>query len=184
VSSSSPRGPYFNEPQFNAIMKRFIDMIISGNRVDVAARYAGLHKDSVYEWMGRGAKESLKRMKPTYKPKPTEDQYVRFHEEIENAFVRAEARDLLVIDNAAQGIPIVEEVEETDEHGKKTKVKKIIGYDIPPNPAWAAWKLERRLFRYYGRHETLTVEGGDKPVAYELQWGTTIKAKGSKNKKK
>lgn len=181
----SAHGPYFNDAQFNAIMQRFISMIQTGNRIEVAAQYVGIHRDSLYEWMKRGSKESLRRLRPKYKHKKSENDYVRFYETIQDAINFAEMRDLKTIDDAAQGqFPEYDFVDEIGADGKNHKIKKIIGWGIVPDPRWAAWKLERRLPKLYGRNETLTLEGGDKPVAYELQWGVPIAAKGKGAKKK
>lgn len=89
-------------------------MIRGGNYIETAAAYAGISKQTLYNWLRRGARQKS-------------GQYREFALAVEQALAEAEMRDLALIEQAARD-------------GK-----------------WqaAAWRLERRFPKRWGRQDYL-----------------------------
>lgn len=113
---------------------------------ETAAALAGIDRDSFYEWLKRGAKEES-------------GPYREFSDTIKSALAVGQMRDLAVIDRAANGY----DVEKTktfvkdwvDDAGKKVGNVVETTTERYREFAWqaAAWKLERRFPRLWGRVE-------------------------------
>ena len=69
------------------LQERLLSYLRKGNYVETAAACAGIHKDTFYEWMKRGAKG--------------EEPYASFAEAVHAALAEGEAQDLERIGNAA-----------------------------------------------------------------------------------
>lgn len=129
---------------------------------ETAAALAGVNRDSFYEWLKRGAKEES-------------GPYREFSDTIKNALAVGQMRDLAVIDKAANGY----DVEKTktlvkdwvDDAGKKVGNVVETTTERHREFAWqaAAWRLERRYPRLWGRTERPDVPdlpgAEDRPVA-------------------
>lgn len=106
------------------LQAEMVNIIRGGNYVETACAYVGLNKSTFYDWMKRGARE-LDRVKKNPKARVRKDEqiYVEFSNAIKKAEAEAEARDVLTIGKAAE-------------------------------TQWqaAAWRLERRLPKKWGRH--------------------------------
>lgn len=107
------------------IQEEICKVIRSGNYIETAAAYAGVHKSSIYEWMKRGAREKDRlRKNPKARMKKSEAIYVDFSDAIEKALAHAEIRDVAIIGKAAE-------------------------------TQWqaAAWRLERKFRDRWGRND-------------------------------
>lgn len=73
------------------VSKQITDVIAAGNYIETAAAYAGIHKDTLYDWLkrGRAAKTGI---------------YSDFVEAVEQALAQAEVRDLAIIGKAANEV--------------------------------------------------------------------------------
>jgi hypothetical protein len=96
------------------------DAIRAGVRPEIAAVYNGVAARSYYRWMALGRAAGA------------EPSYLEFVEAVELALAEWEARDVLLIGEAAKG----------DWHA-------------------AAWRLERRLPKVYGRRERHEIANAD-----------------------
>lgn len=107
-------------------------VVRAGNYIETAAAYAGLSKQTLYDWMKRGRREAEARIsgKPAVR---REEKYVRFLDAIEKALADGEIRDVAIVAKAAT-----------------------------ENWQAAAWKLERRNPGRWGRvrHEITGKDGG------------------------
>ena len=107
-------------------------VVRAGNYIETAAAYAGISKQTLYDWMKRGRRESEARLEGKRK-KPAEEKYVRFLDAVEKALADSEIRDVAIVAKAAT-----------------------------ENWQAAAWKLERRNPGKWGRvrHEVTGKDGG------------------------
>jgi transposase len=71
------------------VQKRIIDALRAGNYVETAAAYAGIGRQTLYDWLHRGAKEG-------------KGAYHEFHEAVEKALAESEVRDVALIAKAAE----------------------------------------------------------------------------------
>lgn len=105
------------------LQAEMVNIIRVGNYVETACAYVGLNKSTFYDWLKRGARE-LDRIKqnPKARIRKEEEIFVEFSNAIKKAEAEAEARDVLIIGKAAE-------------------------------TQWqaAAWRLERRLPKKWGR---------------------------------
>lgn len=109
--------------------EKIISAIKAGNYIETAAAYAGISKNTLYEWLKRGEREKQRVEKSNKaKIKKSEEIYVIFTDAVEKALAEAEMRDVLIIGKAAE---------------KEWQA--------------AAWRLERKFPDRWGRK--LNVEG-------------------------
>lgn len=75
-----------------------LDAIRAGNYMETAAAYAGVHKDTFYEWLknGRTAQQKTGRLTAL------ETRFAEFAADVEQALAQAEVRDVAIIGKAAQ----------------------------------------------------------------------------------
>jgi len=107
--------------------------VADGNYVETAAALHGVSKDTIYRWLKRGARERQRlEKKPSLKPKKKEAMYRLFSDAIEKARAEAEENDLRIIGDAS-----------------KTQWQA------------AAWRLERRNYRRWGRRQLIEHTGED-----------------------
>jgi hypothetical protein len=107
------------------LQTQIVAYITAGSYVETAAKAAGICKDTLYEWLSRGAKG--------------DEPYRAFSDAVQRALGQGELRDIAIIDNAAK------------------------------NGVWqaAAWKLERRNPKMWGRREHVELTGANGgPVAH------------------
>jgi hypothetical protein len=109
--------------------------------METAAQYAGLHKDTLYEWLKRGAREKDRVARnPRNRIREEERLFVLFSDAIKEALAQAEIQDVTMITQAAM------------------------------NGAWqaAAWRLERKFPGRWGRKPIVEVTGKDGgPIQHE-----------------
>lgn len=118
-----------------------LTLVRAGNYLEVAAAAAGVARDSLFEWLKRGARErrSVQAGKRE-KPRKSEQPFVDFSDSLQKARGTSEAADLEVIRRAA--------------------VK---------NWQAAAWRLERKHPQRWGRRERHEITGKDGgPVKSEV----------------
>ena len=75
------------------VQQRIVDAIAAGNYMETAAHYAGIHKDTLYEWLKRGRAA-----------KKGDETYTAFAQAVEEALARAEIRDVALIARAAEHV--------------------------------------------------------------------------------
>lgn len=112
-----------------SLIDEFARVIKAGNYIETAAAYVGISKNTVYDWLRRGAREKERLEKnPRAKPKKSEAPFVEFSDAVEKALAAAEIRDVMLIGKAAE-------------------------------TQWqaAAWRLERKFPDRWGRKERLEV---------------------------
>jgi hypothetical protein len=130
------------------INERVIDeiakLVRAGNYLEVAAQYAGIDVVTLYDWMKRGAWEKERREKPYTRPRQDEEVFVQFSNTIKEALAEAELRDVNTITAAAND-------------GQWTA---------------AAWRLERKFPKRWGR-KAIEVTGADGgPIQHEVEHKT------------
>lgn len=119
---------------------RVVEAIKQGATYELAAKFAGISYDTFNNWRKRGRAELERLQNPNTKPRDKEARYVQFFEAVEKAEGDATVHWLAIIQKAAFG----------------------------GNWQAAAWKLERRYYRAYGR-QAHTVEHEGK-IAFELSF--------------
>lgn len=72
-----------------ALQKKVVDAIKAGAYIETAAAFAGIHKDTLYEWLKKGARS---RGGP----------FFEFSQAVEQALAHSELRDITIIGTAAQ----------------------------------------------------------------------------------
>lgn len=108
-----------------SIIDKIVSAIRQGAYIETAAAYAGINKDTFYDWMKKGANEKLERQKALENKEKRPKKYhlqVLFSDSIEKAMAESELFDLSVITQAAK------------------------------KGTWqaAAWRLERKFPKKYG----------------------------------
>jgi transposase len=100
---------------------RIVEAIEAGNYIEVAAQCAGISKNTLYRWLAMANEDGA------------EDRYVDFRDALEKARANAEARNLRVIQQAAN------------------------------DGTWqaAAWYLERTAWQRWGRRTMVTGDAGE-----------------------
>jgi transposase len=117
------------------VQETIVTVLKTGAYLETAAAFAGVSLEAVYAWMRRGKLKG----RSIYKD---------FRQAVERASAEAEVKDLLVIDAAAKGA--------TDPATGATVRS--------PNWNAAAWRLERRHPRKWGRFDRVEHEVGDETV--------------------
>lgn len=85
------------------VQDKIVSAIRLGNYMETAAAYAGINKDTLYNWLRRGQREKEKKAKDeAYEIPRYERQFVRFSDAVEKALAEAEMRDVMVIYEAAK----------------------------------------------------------------------------------
>ena len=108
---------------------RIVQLLKAGNYVETAAAMAGVSKQTLFNWMKRGARERERLEKnPRAKVRLKEAPYADFLDSVEKAQAQAEVVDVAAISAGARG-------------------------------SWqaAAWRLERKFPARWGRRDHLKV---------------------------
>lgn len=88
TTTPARRGPGRPTALTPAVEERIILAVRRGNYIETAAAFAGISKDSLYEWLKRGAREP-------------DSAYAAFSDALEKALAEAEMSDLARIEKAA-----------------------------------------------------------------------------------
>jgi transposase len=118
-------------PELQALV---VEALNSGNYIETAAAYAGIHEATIYRWLERGRIERARLSDDDdAKPDPEETPYREFCEAVEKTRANAEVRSLALIQQAAM------------------------------NGTWqaSAWYLERSYPRKWGRFERQEITGAN-----------------------
>jgi len=87
----------------NEIKHKIITAIRAGNYIETASAYAGISKNTLYDWLRRGEREKQRVEKnPRYKIRKSEQPFVDFSDAVEKALAEAEVRDVAIIAKAAE----------------------------------------------------------------------------------
>lgn len=115
------------------VQERILEAIRAGNYNDTAAKYAGIGVSTFYSWMERGRRERERAAALNTAPDAKEALYLDFMEAVERAEAESEVRDVAIIARAAA------------------------------TGTWqaAAWRLERKYPRKYGRFDRNEISGPD-----------------------
>lgn len=85
------------------IKNKIVTAIRAGNYIETAAAYAGISKNTLYDWLRRGEREKQRVEKnPRYKIRKSEQPFVDFSDAVEKALAEAEVRDVAIIAKAAE----------------------------------------------------------------------------------
>lgn len=84
------------------LQDKIVDVIRAGNYIETAASFAGLSKNTLYDWMKRGARERERIDNTGKKMLKKEQPFVEFSDAIEKALAEAEMRDVLRIGEASK----------------------------------------------------------------------------------
>lgn len=94
------RGPVKLTPEMTERVAKYIR---AGNFIETASAASGIHKSTLYDWLKRGARERQRvAASATARVRKSEALYVAFSEAIEKAQAESEARDILLIGQAAK----------------------------------------------------------------------------------
>lgn len=75
------------------IQDKIIDLLLKGNYIETAAACAGISKNTLYDWLKRGAREA-ERIEKGGNPNLSERKFVLFSDAVDKAMADAEARDV------------------------------------------------------------------------------------------
>ncbi len=169
------------------IVAKIAKAIVAGAYKETASAIVDVHRDTLNEWLRRGAKEKERVKRDTQKGlrgvriRAPERLYVELSDAVEKAIARADVRDLGYVDEAARGgrkeVVTVTRTKAQPMIDHRTG-KPIVRKDGVPimitetttetresraAPEWqaAAWKLERRNPRLYGRRTYAEITGRD-----------------------
>lgn len=85
-----------------SVQDKIVSAIRVGNYIETAAAYAGISKNTLYDWLKRGEREKQRVEKnPRFKIRKSEKIYVDFSDAVEKALAEAEIRDVMRIEKAA-----------------------------------------------------------------------------------
>ena len=137
------------------LAEKIISAIRVGGYVETAAAFAGISKDTFYEWLKRGAREQ-------------DGEFKEFSDAIGRAIADSEMRYVGVVAKAASGYDVVRErtIMEPGPDGKLQAASVTTDRTHEFNPAAAMWWLERRFMHRWGRMERPEVAElpDDKPI--------------------
>lgn len=80
--------------------EKIVQALASGNYLQVAARYAGIHPNTLNDWLDRGRREQA-RIDDDQEPSEAEATYLELFQKVEQARAQAEVRSLALIQRAA-----------------------------------------------------------------------------------
>jgi len=85
------------------IVAKIVKAIRAGNYIETAAAYAGISKNTLYDWLRRGEREKQRlATNPRSKMRKSEAPFVEFSDAVERALAEAEVRDVTIIAKAAE----------------------------------------------------------------------------------
>ena len=136
------------------LQTKIVKALEAGNYLETAAAAVGVHKQSLYTWMRKG------------NDKP-DSPHGRFLDAVQRAWRKAELDDLACVTAAAAGYTVTKVRKTTHPNGDVEEV-----HEVTTKRDWqaAAWKLERRFPRRWGRwdrHEITGIDGG--PIQVDVQ---------------
>jgi len=147
-----------------AVQDIIVTAIRCGNYMETAAALAGIHRDTLYEWLRKGAAA------------PEGDCYRDFSDTLTRAMAQSEAEAVAAINEAGMphevtrcritrkplfqdGKPVL------DDDGNPVFIEEILT-ETTQEHDWRAlaWRLERRFNKRWGRREYLETSITEKPI--------------------
>lgn len=125
--------------------RKIVNLIASGSYVETAAAACGVSKNTLYDWLKRGARAPHGKFK-------------KFADDVAEAAAKAEARDVLVIDRAASGHDVVRTTRKIE---KGIVVEETTTTTREFDWRAAAWRLERKFPKRWGLIERIEHSGPD-----------------------
>lgn len=137
------------------IMDKIVSVLKVGAYIETAAAYVGISKDSIYEWMKKGAvaKGGI---------------YKEFSDAMGKAISEAEMMMLTTVVQAARGNTTGRYLKDSDgnyildRHGAKIAIK-----NVQPDAQSAQWILERRHNKRWGNKQQVEVVNPDDELTEE-----------------
>lgn len=147
----------------------------AGNYVEVAAAAAGIHRDTLRDWIRVGQRAPVVAAKEQRRLTPHESRCVAFSVAVARTVAEAEVYDIARIQEAGlepsvKRVTVTREVPIAGEDGKVTihKSVEVREEQLPPDWRALAWRRERRSSRRWGQRGALQVTGADGgPVQHE-----------------
>ena len=146
------------------IQDTIVTAVRHGNYLETAAALAGIHRDTLYSWIRKGAAA------------PEGNRYRNFSDMLTRAMAQSETEAVAAINEAGMGHPVTRYrtakkplIENgrpvLDDDGKPVYIEEIIE-ESTVETDWRAlaWLLERRFPRRWGRKEYLESTVTEKPV--------------------
>lgn len=141
--------------------EQIVASIRAGNYVETAAAAAGVHKDTLYEWLRVGANA---RVKPTHgKGARTahERRCIEFSDAVAAAVAASESEAVARLEQIARGgIAVKVETVKVDGTGNvlehTTRTEQTL-----PDARVLEWRLERRFSKRWGQKASLELTGAD-----------------------
>lgn len=143
-----------------------------GGYIDDAAGLIGVTEQTVFEWISRGQAEEERRASmgrgngkrftaaEDKKLRRQNDDYLAFKLDVAIAQGQASASMLAVIAKVATGGVVQSLTTTTRRLPDGTEVTETVEKRAPPDWQAAAWRLERRLPKKWGREERIEMSGG------------------------
>ena len=141
-------------------------VIRTGNYVEIAALYAGIHKVTLYRWLKIGAQA---RTKQPGERTAHERSCMEFCDAVGQAMADSEAESVGRLLRAGT-TPLTRRTTTTTttEDGKVTTVERE--EEVPPDWRALAWHLERRHRKHWGQKGSLELSGPEEaPVPVEVR---------------
>jgi len=148
----------------DTVQEIILDAIRAGNYLETAAALVGIHRDTLYEWLRKGAAA------------PEGDCYRDFSDTLTRAMAQSEAEAVAAINEAGMphevtrcritrkplfqdGKPVL------DDDGNPVFIEEILT-ETTQEHDWRAlaWRLERRFNKRWGRREYLETSITEKPI--------------------
>lgn len=149
---------------FNAI----IASLRAGNYIETAAAYAGISKNTLFEWLKRGRREKRRLAKDKrLRPRSSEGQFVIFVDGVSRALAESEVRDTTMIAKAAAGGQAFTEIKEIKDANGNVVSTQITTKTLAPQWQAAAWRLERRYPKKWGRRVAIRKDEGNGEMSPE-----------------
>lgn len=139
--------PTGRPPELTQALQALVcNAIRGGAYVETAAALAGVNKKTLYEWLKTAKRPNAPR------------EYTDFRNAVNQALAQGEMRDVMGVDQAVQGVP-----DKTHpEVGPDGKTRTVVDtWKILPNWKAAAWRLERKFAKRWGRRDQVKVLDGE-----------------------
>lgn len=145
-----------------SMIENIVFSLKAGCYIETAAAYAGISKDTLFSWLRRGRREK-KRVAKSGKAKvhASEAQFVIFLDGVTRAMSESEVRDVSIIAKAANGGGNITEEKIFYDSGGNMTSKQVTTKTIMPQWQAAAWRLERKHPKKWGRRVAISKDEGN-----------------------
>jgi hypothetical protein len=134
------------------LTEKVCQAIAAGAYLETAAAFAGINKDTLHDWLRKGARAADEGKHGIHR---------KFNEEVQKALADSELNDLATISLHAQGYMAERDLTESSEDTDGKRTAKTI-HETRFRRDWqaAAWRLERKHPGRWGRRLAVTAEDG------------------------